>query len=98
GGEGAWGGGPPPRWADTDERLTMRPTPAAIIPGTTRLVTRNVPRMLMSKTRSHSAVVTSRNAIAELTRARGERRAPPRRRGPAGRRWLARCRVVMPRR
>src|SRR6266545_4422569 len=45
----------------------MRPTPAAIIAGTTRLVTRNVPRMLMSNTRSHSAVVTSRKSMGELT-------------------------------
>ena len=45
----------------------MRPTPAASIAGTTRLVTRNAPRMLMSKTRSHSAMVRSRKSTGELT-------------------------------
>jgi hypothetical protein len=45
----------------------MRPTPAASIAGTTRLVTRNAPRMLMSKTRSHSARVRSRKSTGELT-------------------------------
>ena len=44
----------------------MRPTPAAIMAGTTRRVTKKVPRMLTSKTRSHSAAVTSRKSIGEL--------------------------------
>src|SRR6478609_3869403 len=45
----------------------MRPTPAAIMAGTTRRVTRNVPRMLTLNTRSHSAGVTSRKSVGELT-------------------------------
>jgi hypothetical protein len=58
---------PPPRCAEIEDTLTMRPTPAAIMAGTTRRVTKKVPRMLTSKTRSHSAAVTSRKSIGELT-------------------------------
>src|SRR6476469_7012772 len=58
---------PPPRCAEIDETLTIRPAPAAIIAGSTRWVTRKVPRMLTLNTRSHSAGVTSRNSVGELT-------------------------------
>src|SRR6476661_1280874 len=58
---------PPPRCAEMEETLTMRPVPAAIMAGSTRWVTRNVPRMLTLKTRSHSAGVTSMNSVGELT-------------------------------
>src|SRR5664280_2823366 len=50
-----------------EETLTMRPSPRSTMPRATRRVTRKVPRMLMSNTRSHSAGVTSRNSVGELT-------------------------------
>src|SRR4029079_18830174 len=57
----------PPRCAEMEETLTIRPVPAAIMAGNTRWGTQNVPRMLTVNTRSHSAGVTSRNSVGELT-------------------------------
>ena len=61
---------PPPRWAEIEETLTIRPSRRSIMPLSTRCETMKVPRMLIAKTLSHSATDVSMNGVGELMPAR----------------------------
>src|SRR6201991_5201022 len=57
---------PPPRCADTDDMLTMRPQPASIMAGGKAFVTKNVPGALTAMTVFQMSSVVSRNGTGEV--------------------------------
>ncbi len=61
---------PPPRWAETDDRLTMRPYPCWTIDCAARRLAKCTPSRLMLRTRCHSPSGRSRYSCAEETPAR----------------------------
>ena len=57
---------PPPRCAETEDMLTMRPKPCSIMSGRNALVTRYVPVALTAMTLFHRSSVVSRNGTGDV--------------------------------